>query len=72
MLIPFIIFMIMNIFKYMFIQLQETHSVEGRARMLRLPSHSTAFYSHGTARTAGVCLWVKKAFLQQFNPITDR
>ena len=40
--------------------------------MLRLPSHSTAFYSHGTSRTAGVCLWVKKAFFQHFNPITDQ
>ena len=55
-----------------FVGMQETHSVEGRSRMLRLPGHSTAFYSHGTSRTAGVCLWVKKAFLQQFNPITAR
>ena len=54
-----------------FVGLQETNSVEGRARMLRLPSHSTAFYSHGTSRTAGICLWVKKAFLQHVNPITD-
>ena len=37
-----------------FVGLQETHSVEGWVRMLRFPMHSAAFYSHGTARMAGV------------------
>ena len=33
-----------------FVGLQETHSVEGRARILPVPLHSVAFYPHGTTR----------------------
>ena len=37
--------------------------------MLNIPHHSLAFYSHGSSRIGGVCLWIKKTFLDLFNPI---
>ena len=54
-----------------FVALQETHSTEGRSRMLRLPHQCAPFYSHhDSTHTAGVCVWVKRALLRQFNPTT--
>jgi hypothetical protein len=54
-----------------FVGLQETHGNEGRADIFRLPRHSVPFYSHhDTTRTAGIALWVKKAFLLQLHPVT--
>ena len=47
---------------------QETHSTQGRARMLRLPRECTAHWSHDSTHTAGVGLWIRHSFLQHFNP----
>lgn len=47
----------------------EAHSLQGRADALRLPAHLTAFWSNGTARTAGVGIILRRDFLHLFNPI---
>ena len=52
--------------------LQETRSTEGKARAWTGDQGTTSFWSHNrTARTAGVALLVRTAFLQQFFPITE-
>ena len=53
-----------------FLAIQETHSDVGRARMLRCGPDVTTFWSHnGSNHTAGVALWLRSSFLQQFDPI---
>ena len=50
-----------------FLAIQETHSDVGRARMLRCGPDVTTFWSHnGSSHTAGVALWLRSSFLQQF------
>ena len=54
-----------------FLALQETHSATGRSHCFRGGPDVTPFWSHGiSTRTAGVALWVRQSFLQQFHPVT--
>ena len=53
-----------------FLAIQETHSDVGRARMLRCGPDVTTFWSHNDSNhTAGVALWLRNSFLQQFDPV---
>ena len=54
-----------------FIALQETHSTEGYAKAIDLPTDIRRFWSHATTRQAGIALWLKASFLAQFNPADD-
>ena len=51
-----------------FLQIQETHSTEGRAQAERaaLPQGVNSFWSYGDRRTAGISLWVQESWMKQF------
>jgi hypothetical protein len=51
--------------------LQESHSTPGAAIAFQrqLPRRMKAFWSHGTARQAGIGLIIKSSFLDNFNPV---
>jgi len=52
-----------------FVIISEAHCVGGRADALRLPAHLCAFWSDGTASTAGIGLVLQRDFLSNFSPI---
>lgn len=52
--------------------LQETHSVEGRAAMLKLPKDTAALWSNGSSHQAGVGRLVKHSFLANFNLVVPQ
>ena len=54
-----------------FLGLVETHGNDGKVNAANLRKDCVTLWSHGTDTQAGISLWVKKQFLQSFNPITD-
>ena len=47
----------------------ETHGTDGKVRAGHLPSGTVAFWSHLSARHAGVGLILKQDFLKNFHPV---
>ena len=54
-----------------FVIVEETHNQEGRSDVFRLPERFRAFWSNGTASTAGVGIILQRDFLAKFDPVDE-
>ena len=54
-----------------FVIVEETHNQEGRSDVFKLPERFRAFWSNGTASTAGVGIILQRDFLAKFDPVDE-